>query len=144
MTHIAKAARALRSRTPARLFSYDTILKRLAQDLEDMPPALRPCIQEEQAVVRPRHLARRGEVPAAEQPHIQDRLRRGATRTHRDDGGASAGATGDAGDTCGLERFREGHCWQDGHEAMPRMERLIKESEEPGGVSYAIAGALPV
>jgi hypothetical protein len=27
---------------------------------------------------------------------------------------------------------------------MPRMQRLIKESEEPGGVSYAIAGALPV
>jgi hypothetical protein len=55
MTHTAKAARALRSRMPGRLYSYDTILKRFAQALEDMPPEPRPFIQEEHAVVRPRH-----------------------------------------------------------------------------------------
>jgi hypothetical protein len=36
VTHTAKAARALRSRTPARLYSYDTIIEGLAQDFQDM------------------------------------------------------------------------------------------------------------
>jgi hypothetical protein len=40
----------------------------LSQDLEDMPPERQQFIQEENAVVRPRHLARHGEVPAADQP----------------------------------------------------------------------------
>jgi hypothetical protein len=35
-----------------------------------MPPELRQFIQEEDAVVRLQHLARHGEVPAADQPHI--------------------------------------------------------------------------
>ena len=54
----------------------ETLLKRLAQDLEDMPPELRPFIQEEHAVVRQRHLARHGDVPATDQPDIRDRMMR--------------------------------------------------------------------
>jgi hypothetical protein len=50
------------------MYSYDTLLKRLAQDLEDMPPELRQFIEEEHAVVRQRHLAQHREVPAADPP----------------------------------------------------------------------------
>ena len=60
-------------------------------------------------------------------------MRRGLKGTPGHQRDVVTGAAGDAGDTCGLERFREGHCWQDGQTATPRMERLIKESEEPGG-----------
>jgi hypothetical protein len=98
-----------------------------------MAPELGQFIQDEHAVGRPRPLARHGHLAAADQPHIRDRPRRSATWARRDQYRAGAGAAGDAVDARSLERFREGHCWQDGHAAMPRMERLIKESEEPGG-----------
>ena len=95
---VARATNAVMSSTHAKLYSCDTLLQRLAQDLEDMPPELRPFIDEENAVVRPRHLARHGEGPAADQPHIRDRLMRGATRPGGDDGGAPPGEAGDAMD----------------------------------------------
>jgi hypothetical protein len=99
----ANSVKVLTSRTPAKLYSYDTLLKGLAQDLQDMAAALRPCIQAEDAVVRPRHLARPGEVPTADQPHTRDRLRRRATRAGRDQRRAGAGAAGDAVEARGLE-----------------------------------------
>ena len=69
MTRSAKAAKALRSKTCAKLYPEDTILKRLPQALEDLE-ALGASIQEAHAVVRPRHLARHGDVPTADLPHI--------------------------------------------------------------------------
>jgi hypothetical protein len=45
-------------RTPAILYVYETLLERLPQALQDVAAALRPCIQEEHAVVHERHLAR--------------------------------------------------------------------------------------
>jgi hypothetical protein len=53
----ALAASIARSRTRGRVYACDSILERLAQDLQDMAAALRPCIQAEDAVVRPRHLS---------------------------------------------------------------------------------------
>jgi hypothetical protein len=47
----AKAVKLLIFSTPAKLYVYETILERSAQDLEDMAPALRQFIQEEYAVV---------------------------------------------------------------------------------------------
>jgi hypothetical protein len=82
----AKSARESRSKTRGRLYLCDPLLQRLAQDLEDMPPALRPFIQDEHAVGRPQSLARRGQVPAADQPHIRDGVigaRRGWVMTNR-------------------------------------------------------------
>jgi hypothetical protein len=52
MTRAAKAAKALRSSTPAKLYVYKTLLERLAQDLQDMAAACRPFIQEAHPVVR--------------------------------------------------------------------------------------------
>ena len=52
MTLTANPARALRSSTPAKLYVYETLLERLAQDPQDMAAARRPCIQEEHAMVR--------------------------------------------------------------------------------------------
>jgi hypothetical protein len=56
MIRAAVAAKTNRSRTPKRLSLYDTFLEGLAQDLQSVA-ALRPCIQQEPPVVRPRHLA---------------------------------------------------------------------------------------
>jgi len=46
------AASAARSRTPAKLYVYDTLIERLAQDLEDMTAELGSFIHEEHAMVR--------------------------------------------------------------------------------------------
>jgi hypothetical protein len=48
----ANSAKVLKSMTPAKLYVYDTLLKRLAQDLEDMAAELREFIQAEHTVVR--------------------------------------------------------------------------------------------
>ena len=45
ITHRANSAKVLRASTPTKLYSYETILERLAQDLEDMAAALGQCIQ---------------------------------------------------------------------------------------------------
>jgi hypothetical protein len=58
MTRAAKAAKELRSRTPAKLYIYETLLKRLAQDLKDMAAELGQFIQKEHAVMGQRHVAR--------------------------------------------------------------------------------------
>jgi hypothetical protein len=47
-------------------------------DLEVVTAALGELIQEEDAMVRPRHVARQREVSAANQPHIRDGVMRGA------------------------------------------------------------------
>ena len=136
MSRAAKVAKTLKSRTPVRLYVYETLLQRLAPDLEDMAPELWPCIQEEHAVVRQRHLARPGEVPAAEQPHVRDRLMGGATRAGRDQGCAGAREAGDAVEARGLDGVSEDHRWQDGPEGagqyrLPRSRRAQQESERP-------------
>ena len=66
----AKASRRLTSRTPARLLVYDTLLERLAQDLQNMASELRELIQEEHTMVGQRHLAWQRHVAPADQPHI--------------------------------------------------------------------------
>jgi hypothetical protein len=48
---MAKLTKSLRFRTLWRLYSDETLLERLAQDLEDMAAELGPCIQEEHAMV---------------------------------------------------------------------------------------------
>jgi hypothetical protein len=47
----AKAVKVLIFSTPAKLYIYDTLLERLAQDLEDMAAELGQFIQEEHAIV---------------------------------------------------------------------------------------------
>jgi len=108
ITRIAKSVTLLRSMTCGRLYVYDPILQRLAQDLEDMAAELRGFIPKEHPVVGQGHLARHGDVPA-HQPHIRDGVRRGATRTGGDQGRAIAGEAGDAVHTGGLKGFGEGH-----------------------------------
>jgi hypothetical protein len=51
ITRRANSAKVLKSRTPARLYVHETLLERLAQDLQDMAPELGPFIQEEHAIV---------------------------------------------------------------------------------------------
>jgi hypothetical protein len=64
------AARATRSAMCARSYSCDPLRERLAQHFKYGPPARRPCIPEEPAVVCPRHLTRYGKVPATDQLHV--------------------------------------------------------------------------
>ncbi len=58
--------------TPARLYLYDTLLQRLAQDLQDMAAELGELIQEEHAIVGQRHFARHGDLAPTDQPRIRD------------------------------------------------------------------------
>jgi hypothetical protein len=60
VSRVANAARTWRSRTPARLHVYDTILQRLGQNLEDMPAGLGEFIQEEHAVAGQREFPAKG------------------------------------------------------------------------------------
>jgi hypothetical protein len=50
ITQNTKPATTLRFKTSVSLYAYDILLKRLAQDLEDMMAALGECMQEEHAV----------------------------------------------------------------------------------------------
>jgi len=123
-----RTTRAARSMTCGSLYFCDVLLERLAQDLEPMPATLRPCIQAEDAGVRPRHLARQRHLAPADPPDIRGGVMRGATRTGRDQGGAVAGEARDAVEARGLKGFSEGHGRQHGGEppcqqqlALPRQ-----------------------
>ena len=70
MSHAAKAAKTLKSRTPAKLYIYETLLERLPQHLQDMAATLGSLIEEEHAMVGQRHLARHRHVAPADQPRI--------------------------------------------------------------------------
>jgi hypothetical protein len=62
--------------TPARLYSYDTLLERLPQDLEDLAAALGQFIEKQHAIMGQRHVAGQRHLAAADQPDIGDRLMR--------------------------------------------------------------------
>jgi hypothetical protein len=62
VSRAAEVAKTLKLRTPAKLYIYETLLERLAQDLQDMAAALGPCIQAAHAVVGQRHVARQRPV----------------------------------------------------------------------------------
>jgi hypothetical protein len=66
ITRRANSAKVLRSSTSAKLYSYETLRERLAQDLRHMAAALGPCIQEAHAVVGQRHFARQRYGAAAQ------------------------------------------------------------------------------
>ena len=66
------AAKVVMSRRRGRRYSCDTVLERLAQGLEHMAPKLGQLIQEEDAVVRQRHVARHGHVAPTDQPHRRE------------------------------------------------------------------------
>ncbi len=110
-----------------RLYLCETLLERLAEDLEDMALELGQLIQEQDPVVRQRHLPRHGQLAAADQPHIRDGVVRGPERARGDEGGAPTGEAGDAMDAGGLQGFCQAHRRQDGGEApsQPRPARPL-------------------
>jgi hypothetical protein len=99
----ARPASAVRSTTCGRLSLENTLLERLAQDLEDMAAALGPCIQAAHAVVGQRRLARPRPVAPADQPSVRDGVVGGSARA-RGESDAVAGAAGDARDAGGIDR----------------------------------------
>jgi hypothetical protein len=72
---IIRAAKCIiiqRFMTCGRLYSCDTLLERLAQDLEHMTAKLRQFIQEEDAIVSQRHVARHRHVARPRSaPHLR-------------------------------------------------------------------------
>jgi hypothetical protein len=70
-SRMAKSTKSPRVRTLWRLYLCDALLKRLAQDLEDVTPALRACIPKEHPVVGQRPLARHRDLAAADPPHLR-------------------------------------------------------------------------
>jgi hypothetical protein len=87
----AKLIKSRRVRTYGRLYLYDTLLKRLAKDFEDMAAARRPCIQQEHPMVRPRHVARHRHLAATDEPHSRDRVMGGTKWARRDERRAGPG-----------------------------------------------------
>jgi hypothetical protein len=68
VNRMAKSTKSLRLRTLWRLSSYDTLLERLAQDLQDMAAELGQFIQEEHAIVGQRHVTGHWHVAPADSP----------------------------------------------------------------------------
>jgi hypothetical protein len=81
VSRVANAAKTWRSRTPARLYLYKTLLERLTQHLQDVPPELWQLIQNEHTVIRQRYLPRQRHMAPTDQPHVRDRIRRGEKRS---------------------------------------------------------------
>jgi hypothetical protein len=79
-----------------------------------------------------RHSTRIGHVAPADQSHIRDGVMGGAKRAGRDQGGAVAGAAGNAVNPRGLNRLGEGHGRQDGGESagQHRLARPWGTKEE--------------
>jgi hypothetical protein len=123
ITRRANSAKVMRSRTPAKLYVYEAILRRLTQHFQDVAAELWQFIQQENPLVRQRHVARQRHLATPDQPHIGDRVVRGATRPRGDHGGALAGEAGDAVEAGGLEGFGEAHRGQDGGEPARQPRR---------------------
>jgi hypothetical protein len=98
------------------LYFCDTILERLAQNLEDMAAKLGQFIQEEHAIVGQRHLAEHRDVAAADQPRIRDSLVGRTSRAGCHQRRAVPGKAGDAVNAGDLNGLGEGHRRQDGGE----------------------------
>jgi hypothetical protein len=130
---MANLMNVLRSRTPVRLYVYDAVLERLAQDLEPMAAELRPCIQEEDAVVGPRHVARPRHVAPADQPDRREGVMRGAPRAGRHQCGAVARQARDTMDAGRLKGFGQGHGRQDRGESPRQHRRASARGAEQGG-----------
>jgi hypothetical protein len=67
------------------LYFCDTLLERLAQDLQDVAAELRQFIEKENAMMRQRHLPRHGDLAPTDQPHIRDSVvgaRNSRVKTH--------------------------------------------------------------
>jgi hypothetical protein len=77
-------------------FLSDTLLQRLAQDLEHMARARGQLIQEHEAMVRQRYLPRQGPLAAADRAHSGDGVVGGPERARGDEGGAPASEASDA------------------------------------------------
>jgi len=88
----------------AKLSSYAAIFQLLPQAFQHITAELRPCIQEDHALVRPRHLARHRHVPPADQPRIRDGVMRGATRAGGDPRRAIPREASDAREVGGVDR----------------------------------------
>ena len=128
----ASAANLRSARTLWKLYVYETLLKWLPQHFQDVAADLWSCIQQAHPMVRQRHVARPRHLPPTDPPYIGDRVVRGATRPRGDQGGAGAGAAGDARDAGGVEGFGEGHRGQDGGQpaGQPRLPRSGWTQEE--------------
>jgi hypothetical protein len=92
-----------------KLYGCDTLLKGLTQNLQHVAAELRQFLQEENAMMRQRHLTGHGDVRAADQSHIRDGVVESATRASRDQRHAVAGAAGDAVDVHDVDGFRQRH-----------------------------------
>jgi hypothetical protein len=118
VSRAAKVAKTLTSRMPAKLYSCDTLLERLSQDLQDVAAARRPCIQEEHPVVREGHLARPRHVAPADPPRIRDGLVGRATRARRDQRRTVAGEAGDAVEPRRLDASCQEQHQQEGNKSV--------------------------
>jgi hypothetical protein len=120
----------------------------LPQDLQDMAAKFGELIQEQDAVMGQRHVARHRHVAPTDQSRIRDGVMGDPKWAGGDQRGAVAGEAGNAVDVRGLEGFGEGHGRLDGGEPpaqhrFPRARRAEQEEDvwvttpaSPSGLSY--------
>ncbi len=68
-TRAASTVSAARSRTCGRLYCCDTLLERLSEPFEDVTLGLGPRVEEQDAMVGQRHLARHRHLSPADESH---------------------------------------------------------------------------
>jgi hypothetical protein len=122
---LANSANVWRLRKCGRLSVENTLLERLAQDLENMAAELGQFIQEEHAVVGQRHLAGHRHLTPADQPHVRDGAAGGAERAWGDQRRTVARAAGDAVEARGLEGFGDEYRRQTAGQP-PRQPRRVR------------------
>jgi hypothetical protein len=103
---------------------------------------LAQLIASQVGAMRPRPLARHGDVPATDQPHIGDRVVRGATWPGSHHRRAGTGAAGDAVEACGLQGVGQGHRRQDRGQP-PRQPRRARPRAGRGGGRWGQNACIP-
>jgi hypothetical protein len=109
ITRRANSAKVLKSRTPAKLYVYETLLERSAQDLEDMAAALGQSSRKSTPLWASDTSPGIGTWPPPISPASEMVGWGGATRAGRHQHGAVAGEAGDTVDVGGLKGLGQGH-----------------------------------
>ena len=129
-----------------RLYPCDTVTERLSQDLPNVAAELGELIQEQDAVMGQRHLARHRDMTPADQPHIRDGMVGCAKWAGHDQRRAVASKASDTVEARGLDGLSEGHGRQDGCEP-PCEHRFARprraEQQDIVGRTPAFVSALP-
>jgi hypothetical protein len=112
--------------------TWEALVEGLAQYPERLLSDRVACLQAAHTVTGQRHPAQHRHLAPADQPHIGDRMIRGATGPGHDQRRPIAREACDVVDTRGLNGLHQGHGLQDGGEPARQRERRMQGFKSPG------------